>query len=118
MVLYDDLAIPLGQLRIRERGSAGGHNGIKSILGVLGTDEWLRIRIGVGKHPTETGREVRMGGTDYLLAPLRRMAMQELEAGLDQAVRAVEMVLQDGAARAMNEFNRKVNGEAEDPAAK
>src|ERR1700735_1580527 len=62
IVLYDELAIPLGTLRIRERGSAGGHNGLKSISGVLDTEEWLRVRIGVGKPPLETGREIKAGG--------------------------------------------------------
>ncbi len=114
IVLYDELAIPLGQLRIRERGSAGGHNGVKSILGVLGTEEWIRIRIGVGKAPTETGRAIKAGGTSYLLSPMRRMQLQELDEALDQAVRAVQMVLVEGVRKAMNEFNRKVTGEAAD----
>jgi PTH1 family peptidyl-tRNA hydrolase len=114
IVLYDELAIPLGQLRIRERGSAGGHNGVKSILGVLGTEEWIRIRIGVGKPPTETGRAIKAGGTSYLLSPMRRMQLQELDEALDQAVRAVQMVLVEGVRKAMNEFNRKVTGEAAD----
>jgi PTH1 family peptidyl-tRNA hydrolase len=113
IVLYDELAIPLGQLRIRERGSAGGHNGVKSILGALGTEDWIRIRIGVGKPPTETGREVKAGGTSYLLSPMRRMQLQELDEVLDQAVRAVETVLTQGVGKAMNEFNRKVAGEAD-----
>jgi PTH1 family peptidyl-tRNA hydrolase len=111
IVLYDELAIPLGQLRIRERGSAGGHNGIKSILGALGSDEFLRVRIGIGKPPTVTGREIKAGGTDYLLSPMRKMQLQELDIVLDDAVRAVEMILKDGAKKAMNEFNRKVMGE-------
>jgi PTH1 family peptidyl-tRNA hydrolase len=116
IVLYDELAIPLGQLRIRERGSAAGHNGIKSILSVLGTDEFIRIRIGVGKPPTITGREVKAGGTNYLLSPMRRMALQALDAVLDQAVLAAEMVLTQGTLKAMNEFNRRVTGTPDDPA--
>jgi PTH1 family peptidyl-tRNA hydrolase len=108
IVLYDELAIPLGQLRIRERGSAGGHNGIKSILAELGTEEWIRVRIGVGKAPTVTGREVNAGGTNYLLSPMRKMMLQELDVVLDDAVRAVEMILKDGVKCAMNEFNKKV----------
>jgi PTH1 family peptidyl-tRNA hydrolase len=116
IVLYDELAIPLGQLRIRERGSAAGHNGIKSILSVLGTDEFLRIRIGVGKPPTVTGREVKAGGTDYLLSPMRRMALQELDTVLDDAQRALEVILTDGVKKAMNEFNRKVTGTPDDHA--
>ena len=116
VVLYDELAIPLGQLRIRDRGSAGGHNGIKSILASLGTEDWIRVRIGVGKPPTQTGREVKAGGTDYLLSPMRKMQLQELDEVLDQAVRAVEMILKEGVKRAMNEFNRKVTGTADDRA--
>ena len=116
IVLYDELAIPLGQIRIRERGSAGGHNGIKSLLSSLGTVEFMRVRIGVGKPPTVTGREIRAGGSDYLLAPLRRMQLQELDLALDEALRAVETILTDGPLKAMNELNRKVNG-TDDPAA-
>jgi PTH1 family peptidyl-tRNA hydrolase len=111
IVLYDELAIPLGQIRIRERGSAGGHNGIKSLLSALGTEEWIRVRIGVGKPPTETGREIKAGGKDYLLSPFRKMQLQELDLVLDDVLRAVETILKDGVKKAMNEFNRKVNGE-------
>ena len=68
-MIYDELDLPLGTIRIRERGSANGHNGVKSISGALGTEEWLRIRIGVGKPPLEDGREIKSGGKDYLLEP-------------------------------------------------
>jgi len=112
IVLYDELAIPLGTLRIRERGSAGGHNGVKSISGVLGTEAWLRIRIGIGKPPLETGREVKAGGTTYLLSPMRKTELVVLDEVLDQAVRAVEAVLTKGVSAAMNEFNRKVEPES------
>ncbi len=111
IVLYDELAIPLGQLRIRERGSAGGHNGVKSISGVLGTEEWTRVRIGVGKPPAESGRAIKSGGKDFLLAPMRKMMLSQLDEGLDQAVRAVETVLTKGVGPAMNEFNKKVVSE-------
>jgi len=109
IVLYDELAIPLGTIRIRERGSAAGHNGVKSISGVLGTEEWTRIRIGIGKAPTETGGIVKSGGKDFLLSPMRKQAMKELDESLDQAVRAVEAVLAKGVSAAMNEFNRKID---------
>jgi len=111
IVLYDELAIPLGTLRIRERGSAAGHNGVRSISGVLGTEEWTRVRIGIGKPPTETGRAVKAGGTDYLLSPMRKQELAELDEVLDLAVRAVEAVLTKGVGAAMNEFNRKVEPE-------
>ena len=113
IVLYDELAIPLGQIRVRERGSAGGHNGVKSISGVLGTEEWIRVRIGVGKQPTTTGREIKAGGTSYLLAPMRKMELGVLDEVLDDAARAVEMILTQGVAKAMNEFNRRVGGDAD-----
>jgi len=113
IVLYDELAIPLGTLRIRERGSAGGHNGVKSISGVLGTEEWTRIRIGVGKPPLETGREVKAGGTSYLLAPMRKQELDTLDLVLDDAARAVETLLTQGVKKAMNEFNKRVEPEQE-----
>ena len=112
IVLYDELAFPLGTLRLMQRGSANGHNGVKSISGALGTEEWLRVRIGVGKPALESGREVKAGGTDYLLAPMRKQELAVLDEELDQAVRAVEAVLTKGVSAAMNEFNRKaVNSE-------
>ena len=115
IVLYDELAIPLGTIRIRERGGelsrAGGHNGVKSISGVLGTEEWLRVRIGVGKPPLESGREVKAGGTDFLLSPMRKAELSVLDEVLDQAVRAVETILTKGVSVAMQEFNRKVEPE-------
>lgn len=107
IVLYDELAIPLGTIRIRERGSANGHNGVKSISGALGTEEWLRIRIGVGKMPLENGREIKAGGKEYLLSPFRKQELAVLDEALDRTKNAVEMVLTKGVGAAMNEFNRK-----------
>ena len=107
IVLYDELAFPLGALRLAERGSANGHNGVKSISGVLGTEEWMRVRIGVGKPALADGREIKAGGTSYLLAPMRKAELAELDGALDTAVRATERWLTEGPAAAMNEFNRK-----------
>ncbi len=112
IVLYDELAIPLGTLRIRERGSAAGHNGVKSISSVLGTEEWARIRIGIGKPPLESGRAIKSGGKDFLLTPMRKQELAELDEVLDVAVRAVEAVLTKGVSAAMNEFNRKIEPES------
>ncbi len=105
VVLYDELAIPLGSIRIRERGSAGGHNGVKSISGVLGTEEWTRVRIGVGKPPLESGREVKAGGKDYLLSPFRKQELVVLDEVLDRVTKAVEVILTRGAGPAMSAFN-------------
>ncbi|HEY5214121.1 MAG TPA: aminoacyl-tRNA hydrolase [Acidobacteriaceae bacterium] len=108
IVLYDELDFPLGTLRLAQRGSANGHNGVKSVSGVLGSEDWLRVRIGVGKPPLESGRIVKAGGADYLLTPMRKQELATLDEVLDQAVRAVEAVLTKGVGAAMNEFNRKV----------
>ncbi len=106
IVLYDELAFPLGELRLKERGSANGHNGVKSISGALGTEEWLRVRIGVGKPALPDGREIKSGGKDFLLAPMRKPDLAVMDEVLDRARACVEAVIQKGAAAAMNEFNR------------
>jgi len=106
IVIYDELDLPLGTIRIRERGSANGHNGAASVSAALGTDEWLRIRIGVGKPALEDGREVKAGGTDFLLSPMRRQELEKLEAVLDRTRNAVEAILSKGPGPAMSEFNR------------
>ena len=113
IVLYDELALPLGTIRIRERGSANGHNGVKSISGALGTEEWLRIRIGVGKPALADGREIKAGGKEYLLAPFRKQELAVLDEVLDRVKDAVEMVLTQGVGAAMNRFNRRP-GDPED----
>lgn len=106
IVLYDELAFPLGKFKIAERGSANGHNGVKSISGALGTEEWLRIRIGVGKPALADGREIKSGGRDFLLTPMRKQELAVLDEVLDRVRQAVEVILTRGAAQAMNEFNR------------
>ena len=110
IVIYDELDLPLGTLRIRERGSANGHNGAASVSGALGTEEWLRIRIGVGKPPLADGTEVKAGGTEYLLSPMRRQELAVLDEVLDRVRSAVEAILTQGVSAAMNEFNRTVEG--------
>ncbi|MEI9978873.1 MAG: aminoacyl-tRNA hydrolase [Edaphobacter sp.] len=107
IVLYDELAFPLGRLRINERGSANGHNGVKSISGALGTEEWLRVRIGVGRPALPDGREIKAGGRDYLLTPMRKQELAVLDEVLDRVKDAVEVVLTEGVGAAMNRFNRR-----------
>ena len=106
IVLYDELAFPLGTVRLAERGSANGHNGVKSVSAALGSEEWMRVRIGVGRTTPE-GREVRAGGRDYLLTPMKNAALATLDEALDVAASAVETWLTKGPAAAMNQFNRK-----------
>jgi len=106
IVIHDELAFPLGTFRIRERGSAGGHNGVQSLLGALGTEEWIRVRIGVGKPALADGTAIKAGGKDYLLSPLRKTELAVLDEVLDRVSRAVEAILTQGVGAAMNEFNR------------
>ena len=110
IVLYDELALPFGAIRVRERGSAGGHNGMKSIIAWLdGSQEFLRVRLGVApEHKLERGRE-------YLLSPMRKSQLLLADEALDTASEAVRMILTRGASAAMNRFNQKVSeaGQAE-----
>lgn len=105
IVLYDELAFPLGELRVKADGSSNGHNGVKSIIASLGTEEWMRIRIGVGRPNVPEG--VKAGGKDYLLDPMRKADLALLDPVLDRALEAVEAILQDGIAKAMSRFNQK-----------
>jgi PTH1 family peptidyl-tRNA hydrolase len=112
LVLYDELDLPLGSMRVRERGSAAGHNGARSISGALRSDDWARIRIGVG--PDAEPESAFRRGKDYLLTPLRKADLATLDEVLDRVERAVEMVAANGIKAAMNEFNRREqNGPAE-----
>jgi PTH1 family peptidyl-tRNA hydrolase len=112
LVVYDELALPLGAIRVRERGSAAGHNGARSISGSLRTDDWARIRIGIG--PDGEAASVFRRGKDYLLTPLRRADLAVLDPVLDRVARAVEMVAARGVKAAMNEFNRNENGKEDE----
>jgi len=112
LVLYDELDLPLGTLRVRERGSPAGHNGAASVSGALGTDEWPRIRIGVGPEPGVQQDAFRRG-RDYLLTPMSKRDLAAIDPVLDRTARAVETVVAKGVTAAMNEFNRR-----DDPAGK
>jgi peptidyl-tRNA hydrolase, PTH1 family len=102
LVLYDELALPLGTLRVRAGGSSGGHNGARSINGALGTEEWARIRIGVGPDALETASR---RGKDYLLTPMRKKDLAVLDEVLDRVAEAVETVIVSGVSAAMNKWN-------------
>jgi peptidyl-tRNA hydrolase, PTH1 family len=106
IVIYDDIDLRLGTMRIRERGSSGGHNGVKSISGALGTEEWLRIRLGVAPLDEQAAGSALRGRKDYLLSPMRKAELAILDEVLDRSERAVEAILDKGAGAAMNEFNR------------
>jgi peptidyl-tRNA hydrolase, PTH1 family len=101
IVIQDELDFPLGTLRIHTRRSSAGHNGIESIIGALGTQDFLRIRMGVAPdYKVSDGRE-------YLLSPMRKAQLAVVDEMLDVAVEAVKVILTEGPAAAMNRFNRK-----------
>lgn len=106
IVIADDVALPWGMLRIRERGSAGGHNGLESVIGALGTTEFLRLRVGIRpEHPRSFGGDLAA----YVLAPLRPGgARAEAEESVAQASEAVRLLLREGVKAAMTRFNRRV----------
>ena len=105
MVIQDELDFPLGTIRIHRKRSSAGHNGIESIINALGTQDFLRIRMGVAPdHKVEDGMS-------YLLAPFRKAQLKVVDEMLEVAADAVKAVLTDGAAAAMNRFNRKVETE-------
>jgi peptidyl-tRNA hydrolase, PTH1 family len=107
IVIYDELDLPFGAIRIRQRGSSAGHNGMESILGALGTDEFLRIRLGIAP-------DHKVGdGAKYVLTPFRKAQDKVVDELLDAAAQAVEVILKDGPAAAMNKFNRKNEPESE-----
>ena len=113
VVLYDELDLALGTIKIKERVTPAGHNGARSIAGALGSHEWLRLRIGVGPDlPPEAiaAGAKRRGGKDYLLEPMRKADLAALDEVLDRVATAVRRIVEEGPAAAMNEFNRKPDG--------
>lgn len=108
VVIYDELDLPLGMIRIRERGSSAGHNGMQSIINALQTEEITRMRLGIAPEPPAKG------GTNYVLSPFRKSQLAAVDEVLDLAATAVQVIFEEGVAAAMNRFNRKNKPEEED----
>ena len=102
VVIYDELDLPMGTIRIRQRGSSAGHNGMESIIGALGTQEFLRIRLGIAPEKK-------------ILKPFSKRQLKVVDGVLDLAAEAVKVILTEGPAAAMNRFNRKKDDEEADP---
>jgi PTH1 family peptidyl-tRNA hydrolase len=105
IVLQDELDFPLGTLRLHRNRSSAGHNGIESLIGALGTQDFLRLRMGVAPE-----RKVE-DGMSYLLSPLRKPQLRVVDGMVDTAAAAVKVILTEGEAAAMNRFNRKPEDE-------
>ena len=102
LVIFDDISLDVGQLRIRKKGSAGGHNGIKNIIANLGTNVFQRIKVGVGEKPKEYDL------ADYVLGHFSKAEKEQMEEGYKHVIEAVELILQGDIDTAMNQFNKKV----------
>ena len=105
IIIQDELDFPLGTVRIHQRRSSAGHNGIESLIGALGTQDFLRIRMGVAPD-----RKIE-DGMSYLLSPFRKAQLKVVAEMLDVTAEAVQVILKEGPAAAMNRFNRKLEEE-------
>jgi PTH1 family peptidyl-tRNA hydrolase len=103
IVVLDEIEVPLGMLRVRPRGSAGGHNGLKSIIGSLGSNDFIRVRIGI--RPDDPVGDY----ATYVLKPFRRAEAKVVTEAVDLASEAVRVVIREGVQKAMNRFNRRVS---------
>lgn len=101
IVIYDDISLDVGQLRLRTKGSAGGHNGIKSIISHLGTDEFMRIKVGVGDKPKDFDL------ADYVLSRFTEDENVIMREALKKSSEAVKSIIKDGMNTAMNLYNKK-----------
>lgn len=105
LVVVDEVQLPVGRMRLRPRGSAGGHNGLKSVEHALGTQEYARLRIGVG--PSEERKGIYKDLADFVLAPFARDEKEDILDLMPQLTATAETWAKDGVAKAMNLFNRK-----------
>jgi PTH1 family peptidyl-tRNA hydrolase len=109
LVLWDEAQLPLGTIRIHPEGSAGSHNGAKSVIGSLGTQEFARLRLGCGPdHPLNSRKE-------YVLRPMKKAELEIAAEMVGEAGDAVEMILKQGIDAAMNQYNRRKVAESEEP---
>jgi len=108
VVIYDELDLPFGSIRIRQRGSSAGHKGMESIVGALGTQEFLRIRLGTAPdYPVRDGER-------YVLSQLKKAQYPLVDEMLDAAAEAVKVIFSEGAGAAMSRFNRKAGAAEEE----
>ena len=110
VVVYDELDLPWLALRVKPKGSAAGHNGMKSVIGSLKTSDVVRVRMGI--HP---GHKLS-SGADFVLAPLKRSQRKELEEFVDFAADAVRSIIAEGVSKAMTKFNRRAQGSNQEDA--
>ena len=108
IVIYDDIDLEPGQLRIRQKGSAGSHNGMKSVISCLGTEQFTRVRVGIGARPAEWDL------ADYVLSRPSKEEREKIDGAIRNAAEAVALIVTGGSEAAMNRYNRRP---ADEPAA-
>lgn len=108
ILIYDELAIDWGSLRIRYKGSAGGHNGVSSVIRSVGSDNFIRVRLGI--RPDHPMKDMK----DYVLSKVRKAQIETLEATLEQTLEAVATIITEGVEKAMTKYNRRAQGANEE----
>ncbi len=103
ILVYDELDLPWGAMKIKPKGSAAGHNGAKSVIASLGTSNFTRVRIGI--HP-----EHPVNGEEFVLRPFKKSQMQEVEEAVTRGAEAVESIIAEGVEKSMTVFNRRAQG--------
>ena len=101
IIVYDDISLDVGDIRIRQKGSAGGHNGIKNIIAHLNTQEFPRVKVGVGEKPK--GQDL----VNYVLGHFSKGEMEQIQSGIEMAAKSIAVMVEDGIQKAMNDFNGK-----------
>ena len=109
LVIYDELDLPWGSIRIRQRGGSAGHHGLESIIGSIASRDFPRLRVGVAPERRSAD------SVEYLLSPVKRSQRAEMDEMIDRAADAVETILQHGVVKAMNQFNKRAPGAEPDP---
>jgi PTH1 family peptidyl-tRNA hydrolase len=104
ILVYDDLDLPWAAVRIRAKGSPGGHHGVESVSGAIGSTDFPRVRLGIAGYRVEDGAE-------FVLAPFRRAQKKDLDELLDYAAQAVESIISGGVEKSMARFNRRARGD-------
>ena len=105
IVIYDDVSLEPGNIRVRSKGSAGGHNGMKNIIKLTGTEDFIRVRIGIGATPEQVDL------VSYVLMPFEKEVIPLIEEGIERAAEATVGIIRDGVDTTMNSYNRKISGE-------
>jgi PTH1 family peptidyl-tRNA hydrolase len=113
LLVYDELALPWGSVRVRPKGSSAGHNGVTDVIEKIGTQDFPRVRLGVHPPGLPPGHSLS-SGKDYLLSRFTRRQNEELDAFVDLAADAAESVIAEGVEKSMAKFNRRAQGETEE----